>query len=477
MRIQQTVFTAVLMLSCALAAAAQNKPKLTLDEFFNSVGINGVEISPDGNSVVFAAERADWDQQIFRSDLWLYRDDAKGGSLVRLTQSGHDSEPKWSPDGRWIAFVSERKSSSEKSGDSDSDSGSKDEASSQIYLISPNGGEAFAITEGEEDVHAFSWSVDSKTIFFATRQPWTGEQKDEYKKEWKDVVQYRTAERGDLIVALNVAAALERHAAAPAKTDTKTDEEKKKTEDLTPGARRVAATPLRVDHLEPSPDGTKLAFLSNAINQRQEKYEDVEIYTVDIAGSETKLATPRRITHNTAVELRPHWASDSRHILFQVEIGDVSGPYRDLQPHLYSIDTEKPDSVEQWSKNFIGPVDHFTVAGNTILAAARIGTEVQMYSAAKPADEFHQISKWPGTYSSISVAKNSSKVAFLHSALDKPEELYVADSLDKLNDARPITSLQQALHRARSAARQALPVEGRRRHDGGRHADLPSRKI
>jgi dipeptidyl aminopeptidase/acylaminoacyl peptidase len=457
MRIQKIAFTVVVMLTSALlTASAQNKPKLTLDEFFNSVGLNGVEISPDGNSVVFAAERADWDQQIFRSDLWLYRDDAKGGSLVRLTQSGHDSEPKWSPDGRWIAFVSERKTSSEKSGDSDSDSdsGAKDEASSQIYLISPNGGEAFAITEGEEEVHAFSWSVDSKTIYFATRQPWSGGQKDEYKKEWKDVVQYRTAERGDLIFALDVAAAIERHAAAPAKADSKTDEEKKKTEDLTPGARRVAETPLRVDHLEPSPDGARLAFLSNAINQRQEKYEDVEIYTVDIArvgagdspaspASETKLATPRRITHNTAVELRPHWASDSRHILFQVEIGDVSGPYRDLQPHLYSIDTEKPDSVEQWSKNFVGPVDHFAVAGNTILAAARIGTEVQMYSAAKPSDEFHQISKWPGTYSGISVAKSSGKVAFTYSTLDKPEELYLADSVDKLNDARPVTSFNK----------------------------------
>ena len=103
---------------------AQGKPKLTLDEFFNSVSYNSVAISPDGNSVVIATERADWDQKIFRHDLWLYRDqlnqnDAKGASssaptLIQLTQSGHDSEPKWSPDGRWIAFLSERKTSSEK---------------------------------------------------------------------------------------------------------------------------------------------------------------------------------------------------------------------------------------------------------------------------------------------------------------------------------------------------------------------------
>ena len=96
-------------------AFAQGKPKLTLDEFFNSVSYNSVAISPDGNSVVIATERADWDQKIFRDDLWLYR----ARHADSATQSGHDSQPKWSPDGRWIAFLSERKASSEKDSDSD----------------------------------------------------------------------------------------------------------------------------------------------------------------------------------------------------------------------------------------------------------------------------------------------------------------------------------------------------------------------
>src|SRR6266576_6438985 len=84
-------------------AAAENKPKITLDEFFNAVGFSSLELAPDGNSVVIGSERADWDQQIFRKDLWLYRDDGKTGSLTQLTESGHDTDPKWSPDGRWIA--------------------------------------------------------------------------------------------------------------------------------------------------------------------------------------------------------------------------------------------------------------------------------------------------------------------------------------------------------------------------------------
>jgi dipeptidyl aminopeptidase/acylaminoacyl peptidase len=469
MRIHKPALILLIVISCALTVAAQSKPKLTLDEFFNSVSFPALEISPDGHYVVIETERADWDQQIFRTDLWLYRDDGKNGSLIQLTQSGHDSQPKWSPDGRWIAFLSERKAPSEKEEDSEPDS--KGEPA-QVYLISPNGGEAFAVTVGEEEVHTFSWSADSQTIYFATRQPWSKKQKDDYRKKWKDVVQYRTAERGDTIFALDLGAALARQAAAPAEVK-KEDKDSEKEPDLTAGAQAIATTALRVDTLVPSPDGRKLAFVSNSINQRQEKYEDVEIYTVDLsvaraaspanAGSSMNaradaLALPHRVTTNQAVEVHPRWASDSRHIFFSVEVGDVSGPYHDLQPHLYWVDTDT-GKIEQWSQDFLGPVEHYAVVGGdafvrpargasgprtnasgaTILTSARIGTEVQMYSAVNPADSLHRIHGWPGTYANISAATNSKRVAFAYSCLDKPEEIYLADSADKLDQARAIS--------------------------------------
>ncbi len=482
MRIQKTSFIVALALTC-IVATAQTKPKLTLDEFFNAVDFNALEMSPDGHSIVIGVERADWGQQIFRTDLWLYRDarqnkdkdkDDKDAALIPLTQSGHDSDPKWSPDGRWIAFLSDRKSSAQKSADEDSDS--KDDAASQIYLISPDGGEAFPITAGEEEVHAFSWSADSRTIYFATRQPWTKTQQDAYKKEWKDVEQYRTAERGDVIFALDVADAIARHAAAPAKSQDD-DDSAKHAEDLTPGARAISSTPLRVDSLLTSPDGRTLAFLSNTINQRQEKVEDVEIYAVDLAGvvagdspanagssitaaGKTTLVQPRRITNNQAVEGGLRWASDSRHLFFSVEVGDVSGPYRDLQPHLYWVDADASDSdsgkVERWSKDFIGSVEHYAVGGadafvhpasatpaNTILTSARLGTEVQMYSVSKPSESLHRLSEWPGTYARISVATRSPRVAFVYSSLGKPDEVYLADSAEKLDQAHAITNFNK----------------------------------
>jgi len=434
----------------AQSKPAQSKPKLTLDEFFNSVTFPALEISPNGNSVVIETERADWDQQIFRKDLWLYRDNGKGGSLIQLTQSGHDTEPKWSPDGRWIAFLSERKVPTQQDDDSDSDSDSKNnDEPAQLYLISPDGGEAFPVTNGEEEVHTFSWSADSQTIYFATRQPWSKQQKDDYKKEWKDVVQYRTAERGDTIFALDLSAALARHAAAPTKTK-KQNKDSEKNPDLTPGAHAIATIPLRVDSLITSPDGQKLAFISNSINQRQEKYEDVEIYTIDVArallpataesaSNSSAEAHPRRITNNQAAETHPHWATDSRHIFFTVEVGDVSGPYRDLQPHLYWVDSAT-GAVEQWSKDFTGPVEHYAVTAENVLASARIGTEVSAYSVMQPNQPLHKLNGWDGTYETLSTTAHSSHIAFVYSSLQKPTEVYLADSATNLDQAKPITS-------------------------------------
>jgi dipeptidyl aminopeptidase/acylaminoacyl peptidase len=436
------IFCAVLLISFCESAQPQDKPRLTLDEFFNAVSFSAIDLSPDGHSIVIGTERADWDQQIFRNDLWLYRESGNEQLLTQLTQSGHDSHPKWSPNGQWIAFLSDRKIPDQSGDESDKEN---KEGSDQIYLISPNGGEAIAVTRGQEEVHAFSWSGDSKTLYFATRNPWSKTPKNEYKKQWKDVIEYRTAERGDTIFALDVGTATANHAAAPAKEVSETDKES----DTTPGARSIATSPLRIDELETSPDGSKLALLTNAINKRQEKFGDFEIYVVDVhnSGSAEGMAAstqPRQLTHNQAVERSPKWASDNRHILFTVDVGDVSGPYRDLQPHLYWVDSGS-GAVEQWSKDFFGSVEHFATGSDSVLASARLGTEVQLYSAAKPSDSFRVAGNWPGTFEEISTSPHSPRIAFVYTSLGKPSEVYLAESVSDLTHARAITWFNKLL--------------------------------
>ncbi|MGC2270775.1 MAG: prolyl oligopeptidase family serine peptidase, partial [Candidatus Sulfotelmatobacter sp.] len=177
------------------------------------------------------------------------------------------------------------------------------------------------------------------------------------------------------------------------------------------------------------------------------------------AGSQNNPPTtpPRRLTRNQAVEGNLHWAGDNRHIFFTVEVGDVTGPYRDLQPHLYWVDSEKPDSekpdsekpasqtgaVEQWARDFIGEIVSYSPYGNGVVVAARVGTEVQMYTAATPSDSLHKFNGWAGAYEHLATQSHSPRVAFVYSSLQKPSEVYFAESAGQLDQARPITSFNQ----------------------------------
>jgi dipeptidyl aminopeptidase/acylaminoacyl peptidase len=423
---RRTLLVSLLTLLTLSFAQASSKPKLTLDEFFNYVEFDALKLSPDGRSIVMVTDRADWDQSVYRTDLWLYRDDGRGGgTLSQLTQSGRDSAPQWSPDGRWIAFLSQRST------------GSAEEPVAQLYLISPAGGEAFPVTQGDEEVHSFSWSPDSRTLYFSTRTPWTKAQKDAYKQEWKDVSQYRVAERGDMIFAIDVADALAHRAAQGTEPDNSGAES-----GATPGSRALASTPWRVLELVAAPDGRRLAFVTESVSGREEKIEEYEIYALDLSNATLNRA-PRQITRNQAEEQFLRWAKDSKHIFFQVEYGSVEGPYKDTQIRLYWVDADTGET-QRWAGGFEGAIYEYAVASDgAVVAAGRVGTELQLYSAGKASAPFPKAAGWNGTYEKIAAAEHSPRLALVYSALDKPSEVYLAESIDQLQQARPITSFNK----------------------------------
>ena len=138
---------------------------------------------------------------------------------------------------------------------------SADDAIAQLYVISATGGEAIPVTQGDEKVHAFAWSSDSSTLYFATRTPWTKAQKEAYEKEWKDVCQYRAGERGDQVFSVKLGDAIARQAAAGTVLP-----DPEKVSDATPGARTLASTPWRIDQIAVSPDGRRLAFVTQSVS-------------------------------------------------------------------------------------------------------------------------------------------------------------------------------------------------------------------
>ncbi len=421
-----------LLISSAFFCAAYGqtpapvKPLLTLDEFFNAIDFANVRISPDGRQVAIETTRADWEANRFRSDLWLYREDS--ASLTPLTTSGHDSEPEWSPDGNWVAFMSDRSPSSEAPAEGDATK-EKTEKTGQVYVISTHGGEAFSVTRGDEEVHAFAWSADSRQIYFATRTHWEKEQEEAYKKAWKDVVQFREEERGDVINRVDIAQAV---ACATAKET--------KPCDAATGVKQMATTPWRVKQLEMSPDGKRLALLTDSRTQRWESLEAYGIYLMDAAGGSLQ-----KLLQKDAILDNLRWAADSRHIFFSFLNGSVDGPYRDAQSRVYWVDAAGGSAtITRWAAKFAGAITGYAPLVNGGLAATgRTGTEVQVYVESSPIADFGRQPGTPGTYEKLSAAARAPRVAFVQSSLLRPSEVYLADSLADLSHARPITSFNR----------------------------------
>jgi dipeptidyl aminopeptidase/acylaminoacyl peptidase len=422
-------FLCNLSLLCNVASAQEN-PRASFDEFFNSVSITEVRISPDGNTVLVGTRRADWDNNRFRRDIWINRQGSE--APVLLTNSGHDSSFEWSPDGKWIAFLSDRTAST---GNNEADS-AKQKRGTQLYLISPMGGESFPVTFGDDSVGEFAWAPDSTSLYFSTLQPWSASKREQYKKEWKDVERFRESERGEVIAQVSVAEVRQTAneiAAAP----TAHPEKDKIDSAVLPHAKVIATLPYSVGEIAITADGKTLAIKSEPPSGRIEDMDAYEIYLLSAHGGE-----PRRLTRNHVSEGSLHWSADGRQLFFSVH-GDVDAGYEQIQRRVYSMDIAS-GKVQRWGADSAGSLsDSDIVADGSLVASITRGTQVQIFLLKSSDGKLTPVTDWPGTYGDFSMARNSSRVAFIYSSLEHPPEVYVADSLDKIGAAHPITAFNK----------------------------------
>jgi len=273
-------------------AAAQEAPKAaqgpvsrtpTIDQSLEMKSAFNPKISPDGRRVVYELQSASWEDNSFDRNLWIA--DIANGEVRQLTSAKKSSTgANWSPDGKWIAFVSDRTAQI---------SGSTADKK-QLYVISADGGEAQQLSKSETDVGGFEWAPDSRRIAFAATDPESKTLKDRKEKYGEYAVVHADYQMAHLW-AIDL----------PDGTTNAVPEAKRLTE----------GEAFSVGSFAWSPDGTRIAFSAQKDPDLISSFSS-DIFILTVADKAVK-----KIVSTPGPDTNPKWSPDGKKIAYRTAAG------------------------------------------------------------------------------------------------------------------------------------------------------------
>jgi len=333
----------------AAIASAQQKHTPSFEEALSLKTLGDVKISPDGRFVAYRVRETDWKENAYVRQIWLAPLGGAAGAtgapfeLTRGKKSCDD--PEWSPDGKWLAFVTEREANAVTPAAATEKESKKDEkkdaaasgggkpAARQIWLISPEGGEAWQLTKHETDVGGFHWSRDGKQIAFDASSPESKAEKDR-KEKFSDYEVFEQDFRQSQLWLVDVAAALKSGAPVEAKQITKDPS-------------------LHVTQFAWSPDSTRIAFAATPNPMLAFRGKE-DIYLLDLAHDNA--------VHNLVAlegpDREPVFSPDGKQIAFVTALAQPYFYYANT--HIAVVDVEQaiartartPADVRDLTANF-----------------------------------------------------------------------------------------------------------------------------
>ncbi len=344
---------ALVVCVCALAArpaAAQAPRAMTLVDLVDVPRVFDPQLAPDGRQVLYVQSTTDWKANRRMTHVWRVRTDGTGAQQLTAGDTGEFS-PRWSPDGRSIAFVARR----------------GDNGAPQIYLLDPTGGEARQASTHATGVSTPTWAPDGKAIYFLAADPKTADERDRDRVR-DDVYAYDENEAPRHLWALDVAtgaetrltagafAVLDYHPSADGRRVALLRGPSTGAEDAwraeawvmnADGAHATAVTHngIAETSVRLSPDGTRLLFLAFA-DSRLERYLIPLLFMVPASGG-----TPVQVLPDVPYEiLRADWSRDGTSIFYVANMGLRSELFQvDVATHRSTRLTSGDHSLQGWS--------------------------------------------------------------------------------------------------------------------------------
>lgn len=270
------------LICCGSVLADERRPLQVTDRWLLASVGNPV-VSPDGDWIAYTVSRNDPGTDDTRSQVWMVP--AAGGEPLPMTAEVHSSwQPRWSPDGRYLAFLSAR-----------------NDKPAQVWALNRLGGEAVALTNTPQSVNEFTWSPDGQSLALVLQdlEPEhaaalaAGEEWEPKPKPWvidrehfkQDYVGYLDRRRTHIY---------------------RFDLDDRELHQLTGGD---------FDDSEPawSPDGSQLVFVSKRV-ELPDLSTNTDLFLVPAEPLQKGVREPRRLTVNPGSEFSPTWSPDGRYL-------------------------------------------------------------------------------------------------------------------------------------------------------------------
>ena len=370
------IVTVALILTAPLAGPLAAQPGITAEQAVAMRQLSTVRISPDGKRVAYVVTTSDLKQSSKNADIWVVS--AQGGEPVRLTNhKASDDRPAWSPDGKWIAFISAR------------------DGKPQLYRISPNGGEAEKLTDSKTGVQAIEWAPDSKRIAFVAVRDATADE-DRKVQEKDDAIE---VDRNFVPARLSVYDVAART------------------------SREIVKGDYQIIQMAWSPDSSRIAYTTMPTTRADDsRFTDVMV--VDVAA-----ATTRKLVESAGPDMNPSWSPDSKWIAFSTKplknatitqstlvVVSASGG----TPRSVTGDFLYQPGYSRWSPD-----------GASLYFWASTRTRTELYQVPVAGGAVKQLSDLKGSAgmfgaSEPSFSADGRTIAFPRTAIDTPDEVYIA---------------------------------------------------